>query len=63
MQRVTKRVEKQKAVEEAVEGDEVVVVDGPSAELRAKKRARTAESNAEPNGETEIEAAEVACKR
>ena len=43
--------------------EEVVVVDGPGEEVRPKKRARTAESNAGPNGELEMEAAEAACKR
>ena len=63
-QRATKRAEKWKAAEEEiVEGDKAVVVDGPSKESRPKKRARTAESNAGPNGEPEMEAAETACKR
>ena len=46
-----------------MEGDEVVVVDGPSEEPRARKRARTAESNTGPNGEPEMKAAETACKQ
>ena len=61
--RATKRAEKQKAVEEAVEEAEVVVVDGPSEEARPKKRVRTAESHAGPDGEPEMEAVETACKR
>ena len=61
--RAVKRAEKQKAVEEAVGEDKVVVVDGPSEESRPRKRVRTAESNTGPNGEPEIEAAEAACKR
>ena len=39
------------------------VVDGPGEEARPKKRAKTAESNAGPSGEPEMEAAETACKR
>ena len=62
-QRAMKRAEKQKAAEEAMEVAEVVVVDGPSEEARPKKRAKTAESNAGPNGEPEMEAAETACRR
>ena len=46
-----------------MEEDKMVVVDGPNEEPRAKKRARTDKSNAEPDGETEMEAAEVASKR
>ena len=42
--RAAKRAEKWKAMEEAVEEAEVVVVDGPSEEARPKKRVRTAES-------------------
>ena len=61
--RATKRAEKQKAVEEAMEEAEVVVMDGPSEEARPKKRAKTAESNVGPNGEPEMEAVETACKR
>ena len=57
--RAAKRAEKWKATEEA----EVVVVDGPSEEVRLKKRARTAKSHAGPDGEPEMEAAETACKR
>ena len=55
--RAAKRAEKRKAAEE------VVVVDGPSEEVRPQKRARTTEANAGPNGEPEMEAAEVACRR
>ena len=62
-QRAAKKAEKQKAVEEAMEEAEVVVVDGPSEEARLKKRARTAESHAGPDREPEMEAAETACKR
>ena len=62
-QRAAKRAEKRKAAEEAMEEAEVVVVDGPSEEARPKKRARTAESHAGPNGEPEMETAEAACKR
>ena len=61
--RAAKRAEKWKAAEEAVEEAEVVVVDGPSEEARLQKRARMAESNAGPDGELEMEAAETACKR
>ena len=61
--RAAKRAEKGKATEELVEGDEVVVVKGPSEESRPKKRVRTAKSNVGPDGEPEIEAAETACKR
>ena len=61
--RAAKRAEKRKAAEEAAEEAEVVVVDGPSEEVRLKKRARTAESHAGPDGEPEMEAAETACKR
>ena len=39
------------------------VVDGPGEEARPKKRAKTVESNAGPNGEPEMEVAETACKR
>ena len=46
-----------------MEEAEVVVVDGPSEEARPKKRAKMAESNAGPDGEPEMEAAETACKR
>ena len=53
--RAVKKAEKQKAAEEPVEG--------PSKEPRPKKKTRTAESNAGPNGELEMEAAETACKR
>ena len=56
--RATKRAEKWKATEEAVGEDKVVVVDGPSEESRPKKRARTAKSNAGPDGEPE----KAACK-
>ena len=41
----------------------MVMVDGPSEEARPKKRARTAESNAGPDREPEMEAVEAACKR
>ena len=41
----------------------MVVVDGPSEEARPQKRAKTAEVNAGPDGEPEMEAAEAACKR
>ena len=61
--RAAKRAEKQKAVEEAVEEAEVVVVDGPSEEARPQKRAKMAEANGGPKGEPEMEAAEAACKR
>ena len=57
------RAEKWKAAEEVIEGEEVVVVEGPSEEPRLKKRVRTAESNTGPDGEPEMEAAETACKR
>ena len=57
--RAAKRAEKWKAVEEVVEEAEVVVVDGPSEEVRPQKRARTTEANAGPDGEPEMEAAEV----
>ena len=60
--RAAKWAEKQKAVEEAVE-EEVVVVDGPGEEARPKKWARTAKSNTGPDGELEMKAAEAACKR
>ena len=60
--RAAKRAEKWKATEEVVE-EEVVVVDGPGEEARLKKRVRTAESNAGPDREPEIKAAEAACKR
>ena len=63
MWRATKQAEKWKAVAEAMEEAEVVVVDGPSEEARPKKRARTAESHAGPDGEPEMEAAQTACKR
>ena len=63
MWRAAKRAEKWKAAEEVIGEEEVVVVDGPSEEARPKKRAKTAESNAGPNGEPEMEAAETACKR
>ena len=46
-----------------MEEAEVVVVDGPSEEVRPQKRARTTEATAGPNGEAEMEAAETACKR
>ena len=55
--RATKRAEKRKAVEE------VEVVDGPGEETRPKKRSKTIESNVGPNGEPEMEAVEVACRR
>ena len=61
--RAAKRAEKQKAAEETMEEAEMVVVDGPSEEARPKKRVRTAESHAGPDGEPEMEAAETACKR
>ena len=61
--RAAKQAEKWKAVEEAVEEAVVVVVDGPSEEARPKKRAKTAEYNAGPDRELEMEAAETACKR
>ena len=41
----------------------VEVVDGPGEETRPKKRSKTIESNAGPDGEPEMEAAEVACRR
>ena len=63
MRRAAKRAEKWKAAEVAVEEAEVVVADGPSEEVRPKKRARTAESHAGPDRELEMEAAETACKR
>ena len=63
VQRATKKAEKQKAMEEAMEEAEVVVMDGPSEKARPKKRARTAESNAGPDREPEMEAVEAACKR
>ena len=56
--RAAKRAEKRKAAEEEVE-----VVDGPGEETRPKKRSKTVESNAGPDGEPEMEAAEVACRR
>ena len=62
-QRAAKRAEKRKAAEEVVEEAEVVVVDGPSEEVRPQKRARTTEANAGPDREPEMEAAEVACRR
>ena len=55
--RAAKRAEKQKATEE------VVVVDGPSEEVRPQKRARMTEDNAGPGREPEMEAAKVACRR
>ena len=55
--RAAKRAEKRKAAEE------VVVVDGPSEEVRSQKRARTTETTAGPDGEAEMEVAETACKR
>ena len=61
--RAAKRAEKQKATEEVVGEEEVEVVDGPGEEARPKKRAKMAESNAGPNGEPEMEAAKVACRR
>ena len=61
--RAVKRAEKQKAMEEAVEEAEVVVVDGPSEEARPQRRVKTAEANAGPNGEPELEAAKAACRR
>ena len=60
--RAAKRAEKQKAVEVVGEA-EVVVVDGPSEEVRPQKRAKTTEVSMGPNGEPEMEAAEVACRR
>ena len=57
VQRAMKRAGKRKAAEEAV------VVDGPSEEARPKKRAKMAESNAGPDREPEMEAAETACMR
>ena len=63
VQRAAKRAEKRKAMEQVVEEAEVVVVDGPSEEVRPQKRARTTEANAGPNKEPEMEAAEVACRR
>ena len=56
-QRAAKRAEKRKAAEE------VEVVDGPGEETRPKKRSQTVESNAGPDREPEMEAAEVACRR
>ena len=61
--RAAKQAEKRKATEEVVEEAEVIVVDGPSEEVRPQKRAKTAEANAGPNGEPEMEAAEAACRR
>ena len=61
--RAVKRAEKQKAVEEVVGEEEVEVVDGPGDNTRPKNRAKMVESNAGPNGELEMEAAETACKR
>ena len=61
--RAAKRAEKRKAVEEVVGEEEVEVVDGPGEEARPKKRSKTVESNAGPNREVEMEAAETACKR
>ena len=61
--RVAKRAEKRKAAEEVVGEEEVEVVDGPGEERRPKKRSKTVESNAGPNGEPEMEVAEVACRR
>ena len=55
--RAAKRAEKRKAAEE------VEVVEGPGEETRPKKRSKTVESNAGPDGEPEMEAAETACKR
>ena len=46
-----------------MEEAEVIVVDGPSEEVRPPKRAKTAEANAGPDGEPEMEAAEAACRR
>ena len=62
-QRAAKRAEKRKATEEVVGEEEVEVMDGPGEETRPKKRSKTVESNAGPNGEPEMEAAEVACRR
>ena len=62
-QRATKRAEKRKATEEVVGEEELEVVDGPGEEVRPKKRVKTVESNAGPNGELEMEVAETACKR
>ena len=62
-QRAAKRAEKRKAVEEVVGEEEVEVVDGPGEETRPKKRSKTIESTAGPDGEPEMEAAEVACRR
>ena len=61
--RATKRAEKRKAAEEVVEEAEVEVVEGPSEEARPQKRAKTTEVSAGPDGEPEMEAAEVACRR
>ena len=61
--RAAKRAEKRKAAEEVVGEEEVEVVDGPGEETRPKKRSKTVESNAGPDGEAEMEAAETACKR
>ena len=61
--RAAKWAEKRKAAEEVVEEAEVIVVDGPSEEVRPQQRAKTAEANAGPNGEPEMEAAEAACRR
>ena len=63
VQRATKGAEKWKATEEVVEGDKVVVVEGPSEEPRPKKRVRTSESNVGPDGEPEMEGVEAECKR
>ena len=63
MWRAAKRAEKWKAMKEAVGEDKMVVVDGPGEDSRPKERARTAKSNAGPDGEPEMEAAEAACKR
>ena len=45
-----------------MEEAEVVVVDRPSEEARPQKRAKTAEANAGPDGEPEMEAAKTACE-
>ena len=63
MRRAMKKAEKQKATEGPEEqGGKVPVGEGSNETPRPKKRAKTVESNTGPNGETEMEAAETACK-
>ena len=52
--RATKRAEKRKAVEEAMEEAEVVVVDGPSEEVRLKKKSKDCRVPCGPDGEPEM---------